>query len=160
MPNDGGPFDTGNPAGFVKQLIQQGYNATQGLGEFRAAGGRIRDSRWFSLYGQVDDTIRRTPETLALDPNQLPGPNDYGVWAMGRGNQYATQVSVTILDRDTGLMTTRQHTYITDLPHTPAEAEADAIDMFGDPDTESAYGETVMGATAVHVWQTVPYASQ
>lgn len=159
MPNDFGPYDTGNPSGFIKQLILGGYKAREGLGVFREAGGQIRDSRWYSLYGNIDDSIRRAPDHLALDPNQLPGPNDYGVWAMGRGGQYATQVKVQILDRDTGLWTERQHTYVTDLPHTPAEAEADAIDMFGDPDAEAAYGETVMGATTTNVWRTTAYGS-
>jgi hypothetical protein len=88
----------------------------------------------------------------------LPGPGDYGEWTAGRGGQYATQVEVQLIDRDTGLWITKQHTYITDEPHTPYDAEADAFDVFGDPDTENDYGETVMGAVAINLWRTTPFS--
>lgn len=148
-------FGTGNPAGFIKGLIGDEVGPTAGLRAFREAGGEIQDSRWFDLYGQVSDTLAREPGVLAFEPGALPGPSDYGVWSVkGPGGQYATQVEVQIRDRDTGNWYTKQHTYITDDPHTPEEAEADAFDMFGDPDTENDYGETVMGALAVHLWRT------
>lgn len=155
-------FDFGpdNPAGFIRGLINEGEGPTAGLGLFREAGGRINDSRWFSLYGQVNDTIDREPGVLGMDPFTLPSMSDYGEpWAAGKGGQFATQVEVQIVDRDTGLWITKQHTYITDEPHTPAEAEADAFDVFGDPDTENEYGETVMGAIAIHLWTTTAYGT-
>lgn len=156
----GDSFGPDNPAGFIKALINEGEGPTAGLRIYRDAGGAINDSRWFSLYGQVADTIAREPAVLGLDPFMLPTISDYGEpWAMGKGGQFATQVEVQIVDRDTGLWFTKQHTYITDVAHTPAEAEADAFAMFGDPDTESEYGETVMGALAIHLWQTTPFGA-
>lgn len=159
MPTNFGPFDTGNPAGYIKQLIQEGYRPTEGLRIFKEAGGQINEGRWFATYGQVNDMLLRQPDALALNPNQIPDAGDLGVWAAGRGNQYATQVSVVVMDRDTGTFLTKQHTYLTNEPHTPAEAETDALDTFGDPEAESAYGETVMGAITTNVMQTVAYGS-
>lgn len=158
MPADDGGFDTGNPAGFIKGLLAEGESATSGLSIFREFGGTIRDSRWYSLYSQVSDTVAREPAMLALDPFTLPSPSDYGEWSTMRPGQFASQVEIQVIDRDTGIWYTKQHTYITDEPHTPAEAESDAFAMFGDPETENSYGETVMGALTVHLWKTVGYA--
>lgn len=157
MPDDG--FDTGNPAGFVRGLIAEGESATSGLSIFREAGGEIRDSRWYALYSNVNDTLARESQAVALDPFTVPGPTDYAEWEAGRGGQYATQVEIQIVDRDTGLWFTKLHTYITDEPHTPAEAEADAFDVFGDPDIQNDYGETVMGALATSVFLTTPFGT-
>lgn len=149
---------TGNPAGYIRGLLSEGIGPTAGLRAFREAGGAIQDGRWFDLYGVVGDTAARVPASLALDPYNVPGPADFENWRMGKGGQYATQVEVTVRDRDTGDYFTKQHTYITDQPHTPAEAESDAFDVFGDPDSESTYGETVLGALAVNFYTTTPYS--
>lgn len=160
MAAGGPPVDVGNVSGFIRDLVAEGIPATQGLAMLRESGGAIRDSRWYSLYGQVRDTIAREPSFLAINPYQLPGASDYGTWAMGRGGQYATQVGVTLLDRGTGLLTTQLATYVSDTPHTGVEAEQWAQDQFGTADAQTDYGVTVMGATAQKYWQTVPYGAQ
>lgn len=157
--DDVGEPSNGNPAGFIRGLLNEGEGPTSGLRIYRDAGGHIQDSRWFELYSQTAATLADRPAALGLDPFSIPGPTDYEQWALGRGNQYATQVHIQVVDRDTGDFFTKQHTYITDEPHTAADAEADAFAMFGDPDTENAYGETVMGALAVTFAQTTPYGS-
>lgn len=155
MAGDDSYFGTSNPSGYIKGLIGEGVNPTPGLRAFREDGGQIQDSRWFELFGQVRDTLNRVPDVLDFEPGALPGPADYGTWTVkGQGGQFATQVEVQIRDRDTGLYYTKQHTYITDEPHTPEEAEDDAFAVFGDPDTENEYGETVMGALATGLWRT------
>lgn len=159
-PSDAGGVDVGNVSGYVKDYIKAGYSATAALADFRDAGGAIRDSRWYALYGQVTDTIAREPSFLALDPYALPDPSEYGTWAMGRGGQFATQIQLQLIDRGSGLITTQLATYVTDMPHTPVEAQMWAQDTFGDPDAEADYGVTVMGATATKIWTTVPYGEQ
>jgi hypothetical protein len=159
VPNEPVPVDVGNVSGYVRDYIAAGLKPTEALREFRAAGGAIQDSRWFSLYGQITDTIARQPSFLALNPYVLPSPSEYGTWATGRGGQYATQVSIQLRDRDTGLYTTQLATYFSNDPHEPAEAEQWAMDTFGASESEADYGVTVMGATATAVWQTVPYGS-
>jgi hypothetical protein len=156
--DDEGPSN-GNPAGYIRGLLNEGVAPTRGLDLYREGGGRIQDSRWFDLYKEVNSTYADRPGMLGLDPYSVPGPTDFETWSLGRGNQYATQVQLQVIDRDTGLWFTKQHTYVTDEPHTAADAEADAFALFGDPDTENQYGETVMGALAVTFAQTVPYGS-
>lgn len=160
MPSgDYGDPSNGNPAGYIRGLINDNIRPTAGLDMYREDGGKIMDGRWFALYQQVNSTYADRPEMLGLDPFSVPGPTDLETWNLGRGGQYATQVQIQVIDRDTGLWFTKQHTYVTDEPHTAADAEADAFAMFGDPDTENQYGETVMGALAVTFAQTIPYGS-
>lgn len=157
MATEGDARSTGNPAGYIRGLLNEGTGPTEGLRQFRDNGGSIQDSRWFDLYGQVNATLADRPGALGLDPFNVPSPGEYETWSLGRGNQFMTQVEIQIRDRDTGLWFTKQHTFVTNDPHTAEDAEDDAFDLFGDPDTENNYGETVMGALAVTFAKTVPY---
>jgi hypothetical protein len=153
-----GPPAPGNPAGFIAYNVSIGTSARAALEEWRNLGGTTGDRTWYQLYGQVTDTIMRSPDMAALDPAVLPSGADYGTWAMGQGGQYATQVNVTYIDEDTGLRSSQPFTYITDEPHTPEEAEQAAIDEYGADDNASKYGQQITGAYTVHVWQTTPFA--
>lgn len=157
MPGDA--FDpgasTGNPAGFIVDAIKRGVGSTAALGEYAEAGGEIRRQTWFRLYGEVTDALARSESAAALDPFQLPDPSAYATWTMGSGGQYATQVQVFFRDVDTGLIGTSQYTYVTDEPHTPAEAEAAAFDEYNDPDNASDYGQAILGTATSNVMQTI-----
>lgn len=150
---------TGNPSGYIRGLLSEEIGPTAGLAAFREAGGAIQDSRWFALYSQVASTQSNLPESLALDPYSTPGAGDYEEWALGKGRQYMSQVELQIYDRDTGEILSRQYTYVTDEPHTAIEAEQDAFDLFGDPETQNDYGETVLGALTTTMARTVAYGS-
>lgn len=150
---------TGNPSGFIRGLLGEEVGPTAGLRAYREAGGAIQDSRWFSLYSQVSSNIAAQPEMLALDPYSVPSESDMGTWQLGRGGGYLSTVNVQIYDRDTGFLIDKTHFYVTDEPHTAADAEADAFDMFGDPDTENNYGETVLGALQTGTFRTIAYGS-
>lgn len=156
MPTDdeGGTFNTGNPAGFAAYHVSIGSSAREALADYRAQGGTTGDAAWFRMYGQVSDTLFRTADQAALDPTQLPAASDYSTWTMGAGNQYATQVKVLTVDVETGLASTVEFTHISNDPHTPAEAEQAAIDMYSADDNAAKYGQVVQGAFFVHVWQT------
>lgn len=147
----------GNPAGYIKGLINEGESATSGLDIFRSDGGAIRTQTWFQLYGEVNASMIRAGDAAGLDPYVLPGPSDYSEWAMGTGGQYVTQVNVFVVDRDTGLVGTINYTYVTDEPHTPAEAEAAAFDEYSDADTQDSYGQTVQGTSTANVYRTVSW---
>jgi hypothetical protein len=160
VPSSEPPANIGNVSGFIRDLVESGQSATQALNTFRGAGGAIRDSRWYALYGQVTDAIAREPQFLAVNPYALPSPSEYGTWAMGSGGQYATTVEVQLLDRGTGLTVTQLYSHITNEPHTGIEAEQAAEDQFGQPEGEGDYGVTYMGAIAKAYYQTVPYGAQ
>ena len=156
MPDDEG-VDIGNPAGFAAYHNRIGSSAREALSEFRDAGGKIGNERWFSLYGQVGDSLSRSDEAYGLVPDQLPAASDYGTWAMGNGGQYATQVQVTFRDLDSGVTGTAQYTHITDEPHTPEDAQQAGIDLYSSDDAAGRYEQEIIGAFASNVWQTVPF---
>lgn len=149
------PVSVGNPAGYISGLIGEGTGSTEGLADFRDAGGAIRTQTWYRLWGEVTDSLARSGVAGQLDPDQLPDPAAYGTWTMGPGGQYATQVQVYFRDVDTGLVGTSFYTYVTDDPHTPGEAEAAAFDEYSDPDNATNYDQSVLGTSTVNVYQTI-----
>ena len=154
---DEGGTDLGNVSGFMAQSIRDGLSANEALREFREAGGAMRRDYWLQGYSEVRDVLSREDTAGALDPGALPDGTDYGEWAMGRGGQYATQVTVFLRDIETGTVTPQQYTYVTDDPHTPEEAELNAIEDFGDAEAVSDYGQAVQGAVTTAVFATVPW---
>lgn len=146
---------TGNPAGYIVGSIGEGLSSTAALNAYREAGGSIRTQTWYRLYGEVTDSLARSPVAGQLDPDQLPGGGDYATWTMGKGKQFATQVQVYHRDLDTGIVGTSNFTYVTDYAHTPGEAEEAAFNEYSDPDNASEYGQAVLGTATVNVYQTI-----
>lgn len=159
MADDNEGLSTGNPAGFIRGLIQEGEGPTAGLSIYREAGGAIQDSRWFELYGQVANTVGDRPEMLGLDPFLPPNPGEYETWALGRGDQFMTQVDVLVFDKDIGSWLTMPATYVTDEPHSAEEAESWAWDNFDPNNTGSDINQTMYGAIATTFASTVPYGA-
>lgn len=161
MPDSGDieEVELGNPAGFIAQAIRSGQNATQALSAYREAGGSARTQTWYGLYGQVSDTLARQPEAANLEPNRIPGAEDYGEWSMGRGGQFATQVQILFRDRETGIIGSAPYTHITDEPHTPDEAVYAGIDLYTNDEAAQRYAQQVLGGVVTNVWQTVPFGA-
>lgn len=147
--------NTGNPAGFIVGQVSGGVSSSAALRAFREAGGSIRTQTFYRLYGEVTDALARSDSAAGLDPFSLPDPGNYATWTMGRGGQFATQVKVFFRDVDTGLIGTSNFTYVTDEPHSPAEAEAAAYDEYNDPDNAADYGQAVLGTATSNVFQTI-----
>lgn len=155
-PDEGG-VNVGNPSGFIASKIREGISGNQMLREFREAGGAMERQRFLRLIGDTRDVLARQPQAAAIDPSRIPTGDELATWAMGRGGQYATQVSLSIYDRETGLVMHNPYTYVSDDPHSPEEAITEAIDIFGAQENENNYGQTVLGGVAINVYQTVPF---
>lgn len=156
MPDEIG-VPSSNVAGYIRGLISEGVGPTEGLRIFKDEPfGHIRESRWFDLYREVNDTIAREPQWAGLDPFSTPAPGEYGTFEAGQGGKFVTTVEMQMIDRGTGLWFTQKAEYWTSEPHTPAEAEDWALSTWSDSDLEAQYSTTVMGALAVHLWQTTP----
>lgn len=156
----GDAFLSGNPAGYIADAIGRGQNATSALNDFRSDGGRFTTGDWYRLYGEVGAGLDNESIAADLDPYGMPGGGDYAEWAMGGGDRYATSINVYFRDRDTGTIGTKQYDYISDDPHTPAEAAAAAWDEYGDPENSNLYGQTLVGWSVKNVYQTVPWVGR
>lgn len=147
----------GNPAGFIAGAINEGMGSNEALRAFQEAGGAMRRQTFQRLYGEVTATIANQPDTMARDPFELPSAGDYTPWAMGKGDKYATSVNVLFRDTDTGIVGTKQYLYVTDDPHTAAEAELAAWDDMGDSHNEKFYGQKMLGSITKNQYKTTAY---
>lgn len=152
---------TGNIAGFIKGLIDEGVGPTEGRQLYRDAGGTVSNGAWSRLYGETYDALQRSTTAGSLELDQLPDPSQYATWSMGKGGKYATQVNLFSRDTGTNDITPHNYTYITSSPHTPQEAIDEAWSIFFNPETldinGTGAGQVPLGATIQNVYQTVPY---
>lgn len=147
----------GNPAGFMASKIGEGVSANQALSDYREAGGSFRRQDWLRGYASVRDTLSRAPDTMGLPSDSVPPAEAYGEWRMGRGGQFATQVQMQVMDRESGIVGTAPFTYITDAPHTPDEAVAAGIDLYTNDEAAQRYGQRVLGGLPSGMWKTVAF---
>jgi hypothetical protein len=140
--------------------IGRDLNPTAALNEYRENGGSFTTQSWYRLYGEVGASIENQTTAAGLDPYAVPNAGDYTEWSMGQGGGYATSVNVFFRDRDDGSIGYKQYDYITDEPHTPADAAAAAWDDYGDEETQNAYDQTLVGWSVRNVYQTVPWVGR
>ena len=76
-------FSTGNPAGYVKAAIAEGWSASEALTTYRADGGQTNTQAWYRLYGEVGAAVDNAGVAQALDPFAIPNGADYSTWTMG-----------------------------------------------------------------------------
>jgi hypothetical protein len=136
--------ELGNVAGLARALQEQGLSARGGLAAFRSAGGRIRDARWFSVWGEVAQAADRSAMLGLVDHDAAIPAEALGTWAAGREGQYATQVQVFVRDRGGDVVYSVQYTHVTDEPHTLGAATNAAIDLYSD--NQAQYEQDVLGA--------------
>jgi hypothetical protein len=152
-----GDVNIGNRAGYVASMLREGMSANSILQTFKDLGAGMRRANGLKLIGQVRDSMAKASTVEGLRGDQLPDAAQYGTWAMGRGGQFATNVAVYTVERQTGLALTKFYTHVSNEPHTPEAAAQAAIDTFNDPDAASRYGTTVTGALPGMMYHTVPY---
>lgn len=154
-------FSTGNPAGYVKAAINEGWSASEALTTYRADGGEVGNGTWYRLYGEVGAALDRAGVAAGLDPFQIPAGADYSVWSVNGPQQYATQVNVLTRDKTTGVVGARQFTYMTAVPHAPGEAELAAFDQFTDEDLTDVGGSladlVALGTVVTNIYRTEPW---
>lgn len=132
MASEGG----GNPwaggiRGFISDLIEQGLNATQGLGELRDTyGGHVGTQAWYDLWGETAAAKANAGSFFDVDYNSRLGSEAYTDWAAGRPGQFAHQVGVVVRDLESGAEWTVQYTAVSDYAMTPQEAVDEALGVY------------------------------
>ena len=106
--------NVGNIAGQIARLIRGNIGPTEGLRQFRAAGGQIRDSRWFSMYRDVGASVARAAAWANLDGRRRPDDSLFAPWQTGRPGLYGYQVQLITFDIDTGATIIREHIVLHD----------------------------------------------
>lgn len=148
------PTDDPTPLWAVTSAIKDGLSGRAGLREFRAAGGKIRDSTWFKLYGEVSRSLAEQPAEVAAPLDRKPLRAEITTWTVQQSNRnYAQFVDVYAHDKETGTIVRHPYQIATDDLMTRADVIATAIDRFSA--AAEAYGEQILGAAYVSTYEFV-----
>lgn len=139
LPIEGGDFNVG---AFLTGAIEEGLSARQALIRFREAGMRMSNESFRQLYAETRDIIGDRDYLAALDYDAIPEGEQLGTWAMGEGGQFATFVTSFVRRVGERELEQRYYTFITDEPHTAADAIAAAQDFYTD---EALVGDSFGG---------------
>lgn len=129
-------IEVGNIAGFVSRSQTEGLSARAGLASFRAAGGAIRDSRWYNTWGEVAASKAGQIDTGAYPINSIPDRSLYSTWSAGKAGRFATQVRVFVRERGFDAVEMRQMTYVSDIAHSAQTAMDSVRQSFTENETE------------------------
>jgi hypothetical protein len=134
--------------------IKDGKSARQGLRDARAAGLSIRDSTWFRLVGRVRTDLADTPREMTAPLNRRPLSPEIEVFETRGAEGYLHQVTVYVVDRETGDVIPRPYSITDDFLMKRQDVIDTAIDAF--QQHADAYGESIIGAAYTGTWVMVP----
>lgn len=89
------------PLGIIERLVKEGTSATEGLRQYRAAGGKIRDSRWYGAFGELQAELSRKDMVRAAPTNRLPTGEEISQITAKRHGAYIYRGAVMVVERDT-----------------------------------------------------------
>lgn len=151
-----------DPARFAVASVAKGISAREGLRQFRAQGGSIRDSTWFQIVSQarVNYALQITEVTLPL--NRRPTATEIGVLPSRVAKGWVQYVDTFVRDKETGIVGIRHYAVRGTQLLTRATvikralgAMTTATNPFGSfPD------ETVLGAVYTATYQLSPRAAE
>lgn len=153
-----------NPLPLIYNLIDQGVGATEGLRQYRAAGGSIRTQRWYAAFGETQLEIATRGIVEAAPAGRTPNADEIVQRQTTRpgGFLYRTGVLVSrnVVDPITGA--SREVTSIEWqsirtaqlIDYAAAQAAAEA--NFGVGAEAGPYGGSVIGSFVSAVNELVP----
>lgn len=144
---EGEPFNVGS---FMAQAVGEDLSMRSAREAFRAAGGRMSNQSFASMYSEVRDAIGGREAIQAIDYSSIPDAGLYGSWASGGEGNYSTFVTSYVRRVGERGLEPRYYTYTTSEPHTPQEAiDAAGSWITDNPDQAAAYGEGVYAGGVV-----------
>lgn len=146
------------PVPFAIKTVAEGLSARQGLQIFRSEGGRVNDSRWFRLVGEV----RRSLADRLVEPTRplgrRPTADEITVLETKRHTGYRQEVEIYVLNRDTGEVEAKPYVWRTDEPIPRGQAISEAVAEFeaGVQDSPDEFNETILGGAYIGTQRLVP----
>lgn len=89
------------PLGIIESQIKQGVSATEGLRQYRAAGGKIRTSRWYGAFGELSAEVARKDMVQAAPTNRTPTGEEISPVTSKRPGAFVYRGGVMVVERDT-----------------------------------------------------------
>lgn len=156
--------DVVGPIPFIFNLINQGINPTEGLRQYREAGGAIRTQRFYHAYGEVAAELAVLPQLQALQPGETPSGDlirKVGSRSTARYNaRVGVLVSVRTVDPLTGAVSettlTNWGSVAMQEMATIGEILAAGEEKFGPTGQSGLANSTVIGSILGPVTENVP----
>jgi hypothetical protein len=136
------------PLGAAIRAVRQGLSGRAGLAAYRAGGGRIGDSTWFRLFGEVRGAVAARPAEMSAPLNRRPTSEEMLPFSNAKRPGVLQQVEVYARDMDTGEIEVLPFSVVTPTGVTRQAAVDEALDVF-DADVFEGYRLSILGA--VHV---------
>lgn len=131
--------------GWVASAVRQGISARQGLREYRAAGGTIRDNTWFKLYTEQSTTTAAMQSEMTRPLNSIPGASEMIVMTTKRATGYLQTLDIYTRLKGTDVVSVRPFMFSTDTLMSRGEALTKALTMMQQAVDEERYEETLLG---------------
>lgn len=149
------PTENPVPAQFALQSVLEGLSARAGLRAFRESGGRVGNSTWFQLRGEMERMVSDR-EGVYNEPQRLrPVASEIQQWTTQRAKGYFQQVEVLVRERATGTVISVPYTSISRNLRSRNAIIKEALDVYSD-DNAQKYNQVILGAVYSGTFQAVP----
>lgn len=131
--------------GWVAGAVRQGVSARQGLNDYRAAGGSIRDAVWFKLYAEQKVATESVREEMTKPLGAIPGSSEMVTMTTKRASGYLQTLDIYTRVKGTDVVSIRPFMFSTDELMSRGEALSKALTMMQQAVDEERYEEVLLG---------------
>lgn len=131
--------------GWVAGAVRQGLSGRAGLAEFRANGGSIRDSVWFSLYSQQKAVVDRVGAEITAPLNAVPVAAEIEPMTTKRATGFLQTMDIYTRLKGTDIVVTRPFMLTTDTLMSRGDALSQAMTTMQQAVDEERYEEVLLG---------------
>lgn len=131
--------------GWVAGALRQGMSATAGLREYRAAGGRMRDTVWRKLWAEQKASIEKQGAEMTAPLSAIPDRSEMSVMTTKRREGYLQTLDIFVRLRGTDTVITRPFMFSGSTLMSRGEALTKALTQMQTAVDEERYEEVVLG---------------
>jgi hypothetical protein len=137
--------------------IRDGLSATEGLRQFRDAGGAIRTDTWYKLRAEAGAAIAARGSELAANLDAIPSGNEVTLFSTTNARGVLQQVEVTYRIKGTDVIATRPFS-VTGVDFVSRQAAIEtALQTMAQAQAEDKYADQViLGAAYVGSYRMTP----
>lgn len=82
------------PVPYIYNLIKEGVSASQGLEQYREAGGAIRTQRWYAAYGEVAAELAVAEKVMQAPVERAPTADEVTQRSSSKPGAYTYRVTL------------------------------------------------------------------
>jgi hypothetical protein len=135
--------------------IQAGKTATEGLAEFRLAGGHIGNQTWFRVTAELQASLANREGIYNEPTHRVPTPDEIMRWTTQRARGFIQQVEVLVRDKATGEVISVPFSLTGRKLRSRAAVIKQALGIYSG-DNASKYEQQVLGAVYTGTYEAVP----